>query len=111
MKNKEGNGVTNSGILPEVALYKMLMLPNENDFDDIIIDKFGWVKDEFCVWIRHSMLDEFIQYLIHEFGYCGLDAGGMDVKLQDTYIVINLCELFGDTVNIESVFPKEKYTH
>lgn len=41
----------------------------------------------------------------------GVDAGGIDVKLQDTYVVINLCELFGDTVNIESVFPKKEYTH
>ena len=29
------------------------------------------------------------------------------MKLQDTYVVINLCELFGDTVDIESVFPKK----
>ena len=103
--------LTRTGILLEVALYKMLMMPNESDFDDILIEEFGWVKDEFCVWIRHSMLDDFIQYFIHEFGYCELGAGGIDVKLQDTYIVINLCELFGDIVNIESVFPKDKYAH
>lgn len=102
--------MTNTGILEEVALYKMLMLPNENDFEDTLIDEFGWVKDEFCIWIRHSMLDEFVQYFIHEFGYCGLDDGGMDVRLQNTYVVINLCELLED-VDIESVFPKEKYQH
>ena len=103
--------MTNTGVLEEVALYKMLMLPNEYDYEDILVEEFGWVNDEFCVWIRHSMLDDFIQYFIHEFGYYGLDAGGIDVKLQDTYIVINLCELFGDTVNIESAFPKDKYAH
>ena len=26
------------------------------------------------------MLDEFVQYFIHEFGYCGLDDGGMNVS-------------------------------
>ena len=102
--------MTNTGISEEVALYKMIMLPNENDFEDSLIEEFGWVKDEFCVWIIHSMLDEFIQYFIHEFGYCGLDDGGVDVKLQYEYVVINLCELLGD-IDIESVFPKEKYTH
>lgn len=103
--------MTNTGILEEVALYKMLMLPNENDLEDTLVEEFGWVKDEFCVWIRYSALDEFIQYCIREFGYCGLDEGGIDVRLQDTYVVINLCELLGDDVDIESVFPKEKYTH
>lgn len=103
--------MTNTGVLEEVALYKMLMLPNERDYEDILIEEFGWVKEEFCIWIRHSMLDDFVQYFIHEFGYCGLYDGGIDVKLQDTYVVINLCELFDDNVNIESVFPKEKYAH
>lgn len=99
--------MTTSGILEEVALYKTLMLPNENDLEYTLVEEFGWVKDEFCVWIRHSALDEFIKYFIREFGYCGLDDGGVDVRLQDEYIVINLCELLGDDVDIESVFPKK----
>lgn len=81
--------MTNTGILEEVALYKMLMLPNENDFEDTLIDEFGWVKDEFCIWIRHSMLDEFVQYFIHEFGYCGLDDGGMNVSKITRYSSCN----------------------
>lgn len=48
--------MTNTGISEEVALYKMIMLPNENDFEDTLIHEFGWVKDEFCVWIRHYIL-------------------------------------------------------
>ena len=103
--------MTNTLILEEVALYKMLMLPNENDLEDTLVEEFGWVKDEFCVWIRHSALDEFIQYFIREFGYCGLDSGGVDVRLQYECVVINLCELFGDDVDIELVFPKDKYEH
>ncbi len=104
--------MTNTGISEEVALYKMLMLSNENDLvENTLVEEFGWVEDEFCVWIRHSALDEFIQYFIHEFGYCGLDEGGVDVKLQYEDVVINLCELFEDDVDIESVFPKEKYKH
>ena len=103
--------MTNTGILEEVALYKMLMLPNENDLEDTLVEEFGWVKDEFCVWIRHSALDEFIQYCIREFGYCGLDDGGIDIRLQYECVVINLCELLGDDVDIESVFPKERYAH
>ena len=104
--------MTNTGILEEVALYKMLMLPNENDLvKNTLVEEFGWVEDEFCVWIRHSALDEFIQYFIHEFGYCGLDECGIDVKLQYECVVINLCELLEDDVDIESIFPKEKYKH
>ena len=56
--------MTNTGVLKEVALYKMLMLPDENDFGYTLVEEFGWVEDEFCVWIRHSALDEFIQYFI-----------------------------------------------
>ena len=37
--------MTNSGILPEVKLYKMIMLPNEYDYEDILIEEFGWVKE------------------------------------------------------------------
>lgn len=102
--------MTNTGVLEEVALYKMLMLPDENDFGYTLVEEFGWVEDEFCVWIRHSALDEFTQYFIHEFGYCGLDKGGIDVKLQYEDVVINLCELLED-IDIESIFPKEKYKH
>lgn len=98
--------MTNTGILEEVALYKMIMLPEE----DSLVEDFGWVKDEFCIWVRHSMLDEFIRYFIHEFGYCGLDNGGVDVRLQNAHVVINLCKLLGD-VDIELVFPKEKYRY
>lgn len=103
--------MTTSGILEEVALYKMLMLPNENDLEDTLVEEFGWVKDEFCVWIIHSVLDEFVQYFIREFGYYGLDSGGVDVRLQYECVVVNLCELFGDDVDIELVFPKDKYEH
>lgn len=103
--------MTNTGVLEEVALYKMLMLPDENDFEYTLVEEFGWVEDEFCVWIRHSALDEFIQYFIREFGYCGLDEGGIDVKLQNEDVVIDLCELLEDDVDIESIFPKEKYKH
>lgn len=103
--------MTNTGISEEVTLYKMLMLSNENDLvENTLVEEFGWVEDKFCVWIRHSALDEFIQYFIREFGYCGLDEGGVDVKLQYECVVIDLCELLED-VDIESVFPKEKYIH
>lgn len=104
--------MTNTGISEEVTLYKMLMLSNENDLvENTLVEEFGWVEDEFCVWIRHSALDEFIQYFIHEFGYCGLDGGGVDVKLQYECVVIDLCELLEDDVDIELVFPKDKYKH
>lgn len=103
--------MTNTGILEEVALYKMLMLPNENDLEDTLVEEFAWVKDEFCVWIRHSKLNDFIQYFIHEFGICRLDCIGIDARLQSEYVVFNLCELLGDKVDIEAVFPKEKYTY
>lgn len=104
--------MTNTGISEEVTLYKMLMLSNENDLvENTLVEEFGWVEDKFCVWIRHSALDEFIQYFIHEFGYCGLDEGGVDVKLQYECVVIDLCELLEDDVDIELVFPKDKYKH
>lgn len=32
--------MTNTGILEEVALYKMLMLPNENDLEYTLVEEF-----------------------------------------------------------------------
>lgn len=40
-----------------------------------------------------------------------LNEGGIDVKLQYEDVVIDLCELLEDDVDIESIFPKEKYKH
>lgn len=42
--DKEGYMMTNTGILEEVALYKMLMLPDENDSGYTLVEEFGWVR-------------------------------------------------------------------
>lgn len=103
--------MNDSKILPEVEFYKMIMLPDGDMSDYTFVREFGWQQDEFFIWISYSQLEDFIEYFVKTFGYCGLEYGGCTAILGVDYLVINMCELLGDEVNIESVFPKDKYKH
>ena len=100
-----------SKISPEVEFYKMIMLPEEDEPEYTLCEEFGWVHDEFLVWISYDQLQDFIEYFIKMFGCCGLDCCDCKADLGVSYVVIDMCKLLGDTVDIESVFPKDRYQH
>ena len=76
------------------------------------IDEFGWINDnKFCVWVSHLWLHEFIEGLKEIFGYGLFDEGGIEVNMQIDCTCIDLCDLLGGYLDIETVFPKEQYQH
>lgn len=76
------------------------------------IDEFGWINDnEFCIWVSHLWLYEFVEGLKEIFGYGLFDDGGIEVNMQIDCICIDLCVLLGGYLDIETVFPKEQYQH
>ena len=96
----------------ELELYKLIMTPNENDLDFSFAEEIGWINEKvFCVWVSYYWIKEFIDGLKNIFGNGLFDDGGFNANLQDTCICIDLCEAIGHIVDIEKIFPKEKYKH
>lgn len=96
----------------ELALYKLIVTPDETDTDISYVSEFGWVNDtEFLVWVSYLWLKEFIDRLREIFGHGLFDEGGFDAKMQDDGICFDLCEAVGYSVDVEEVFPKGKYMH
>ena len=96
----------------ELELYKLIMTPDENDLDFSFVEEIGWVNEKiFCVWISYCWIKEFIDGLKNIFGNNLFDDGGFNANLQDTCICIDLCEAVGYSVDLEKIFPKEKYKH
>jgi hypothetical protein len=80
--------------------------------DETYIEEFGWVSDtQFFVWIRYYDLDDFMARMKDIFGYSLFDDGGFDANMQYNGVCIDLCEMLGDYLDLEDVFPKGKYQH
>lgn len=76
------------------------------------VDELGWINDkEFCVWVDYLWLYEFIEGLKEIFGYGLFDDGGIEANMQINCICIDLCDLLGGYLDIETVFPKDQYQH
>lgn len=96
----------------ELELYKLIITPDETDTDVSYVQEVGWVNEkEFCVWVSYIWLREFIERLKEIFGDGLFDDGGFDANMQDDCVCIDLCEAVGYAVDIEEIFPKEKYRH
>lgn len=95
-----------SDINYELELYKMIT------DDENCIDELGWINDkQFCVWISYFRLDDFMDRAKSIFGYGMFDDGGFNANMQSDGVCIDLYEMLGDYLDIENVFPKEKYQH
>lgn len=95
----------------ELELYK-LCYTDDNEYGICIVDELGWISDnEFCVWISYLYLKEFMNKLKELFGYGIFDDGGFDANIQADCVCIDLCEAIGNFIDIEEVFPKDKYEH
>lgn len=91
----------------ELGLYKILMIP-----DIPHVSEFGWVKDkEFFVWVDFSDFEEFIKELTGIFGRSVFDEGRFNANIQPDSVCIDLCSVLGGYVDIEKVFPKDKFRH
>lgn len=95
----------------ELELYK-LCYTDDNEYGICIVDELGWISDnEFCVWVSYLYLKEFMNKLKELFGYGIFDDGGFDANIQADCVCIDLCEAIGNFIDIEEVFPKDKYEH
>lgn len=97
---------TNYGL----ELYNLIMECNSFGFS--YVDDFGWISTgEFCVWVSYFMLNDFMNDLKYIFGNGMFDDGGFDANMQEDGVCIDLREALGNYLDIEEVFPKEKYQH
>jgi hypothetical protein len=95
----------------ELELYK-LCYTDDNEYGICIVDELGWISDnKFCVWVSYLYLKEFMNKLKELFGYGIFDDGGFDANIQADCVCIDLCEAIGNFIDIEEVFPKDKYEH
>ncbi len=97
----------------EIQLYKLIMNPDDRHPDVSYVTEFRWVNDkQFCIWIDYVWVEDFIKGMIEIFGHDIFDAGEIYANLQHNCLCIDLCEVFeGSDINIEELFPKDKYSH
>ena len=97
----------------ELEIYKLIMIPDEDDPDISYVDEFGWISNtEFCVWINITWLANFMERIREIFGTDVFDEGGIDAKVGCDYVLFNLEDITSMyDVNLEEVFPKSKYKH
>lgn len=94
-----------------LELYK-LCCTDDNEYSDCFVDELGWISDmEFCVWVSYLYLKEFMEHLTEIFGNGIFDDGGFNANMQEGCVCIDLCEAIGGCIDVETVFPKDKYQH
>ena len=93
-----------------VEIYKLIVSPDEDDKDIQWVDEFGWIKDEFVVWVSKYWWTDFISKLTDILGYSIFDEGGFDAKIQEDCICFVLSDITSD-IDFEEIFPKDKYQH
>lgn len=97
----------------ELELYKLIMTPEVDDLELSYVDEFGWVCDAgFCLWVIDDWWSDFLSGLVEIFGSGLFDDGGIDAKIQEDRIFINLSEVLdGYDIDLECAFPKDKFLH
>ncbi len=97
----------------ELELYKLIMTPDTDDLEISYVDEFGWTSDGcFCVWVNDNWWNEFVSGLVVAIDPSLLEDGGIDAKIQEDSIFINLSEVLdGYDIDLECAFPKDKFKH
>ena len=94
----------------ELKLYKLLTEIDEDEW--IIVQELGWISNkEFCIWVSYAWIDVLVKELKSIFGYGIFDDGGFDARMQGDCVCIDLCMALEGYLDLENVFPKEKYKH
>lgn len=94
---------------PEVRLYKMIIIPDEDYEDEKYVEEFGWKNNSFYVCVRYENVGNFIDYLYEQFPNNTIETKDIEAVLTYDYLTINLSEVLDGLVNIDSVFSKEDY--
>lgn len=95
----------------ELELYKLIMTPDLDNEDFSYVSEMGWEKDMFLIWIPYGLLEDFMQNMTSIFGYGLFDDGAFDANMQSDGVCIDLAEVLGEYLDIEAVFPKDKFKH
>lgn len=96
----------------ELELYKLLVT-EDNDHGCEIAQELGWVSDdEFFVWISYSWIMEFIESIEEIFGSELFVDGEVNAVFKGDSICFNLSEMLSEyDLELEKIFPKDKYWH
>lgn len=94
--------------MTELELYK-LCCTEDNEYGICLPDELGWINGvEFCVWVPYINLGFFVDSVKKLFGNL-FDDGGLAANLRSDCVCINLSDALGDRINLEEMFPKNKY--
>ena len=91
-----------------LKLYKLLAT-EDNEYETALADEIRWSADELLVWISYLWIKEFIDEITEMFGYGIFDDGGFDGNFQSDCVCIDLERAIGGCIDLESIFPKDKY--
>lgn len=95
----------------ELQLFKLITNPDKEDEDLSYVEEFGWIHDEFYIWVYNIWFKEFIDELREIFGSSIFDDGGFNGNIQEDFVCINLADALDGYVDLEEVFPKNQYPH
>ena len=95
----------------ELELYKLCVNPDENNEDIQYVTEMGWECSEFLVWVPYVWLNDFMKRLKEIFDNRLFDDGSFGGVFLEYGVCFDLCESVGFEVDIENIFPKDKYKH
>lgn len=89
---------------PELELYKLV---TES------VSECGWHSDtEFLVFPYLFELEDFFKGMSRIFGNLLYDDGGVEAHIMGDYACIDLAAMLaGEDIDLERVFPREKFKH
>lgn len=95
-----------------LELHKLIITPDEEDLDISYVSEFGWVNNtEFLVWVDYIWFKDFMDKMIEIFGYGIFDDANFNANMQSDSVCIDLRDVLSGYIDIEEVFPKDKYKH
>ena len=94
----------------ELSLYKLIVEQDEDEWS--CVSEYGWViDDEFLVFVYNFNVEDFIKGLKDIFGVGLFDNGGFKATVKENYMCFDLCEILESYIDIEEIFPKDKYRY
>lgn len=91
----------------ELELYKLLCT-KDNKLNRVAATEIRWEKEECLCWISYVFIYDFVNEVQKIVGRDPFDDGGIKANLLFGDICFDLCEAFGDYIDIEELFPREE---